>query len=132
MNKTEKTTKTNKAKAETPEKEPVPKRKWKSSEDDTHGNGEYDLFGIKGLFREKGCREIGGMQVRGYLTSRADAPISKRSEKYTIVLTGTHEQGRKDLNMDRLQKTGAKNRKECLDLCRHPAQWSSKAKTIVA
>ena len=131
MNKSEKTTKS-KAKAEQAEEKPSePKRKWKSAEDDTHGNGEYDLFGIKGLIREKGCRQIGGMQVRGYLTTRADAPIGNRSEKYTIVLTGTHEKGVTDLNMDRLQKTGAPNRKEMLILCRDPAKWSSKARTIV-
>ena len=51
MNKSEKTTKS-KAKAEKAEEKPSePKRKWKSAEDDTHGNGEYDLFGIKGVFR---------------------------------------------------------------------------------
>ena len=131
MKKSEKTKKS-KAKAEKAEEKPSePKRKWQSAEDDTHGNGEYDLYGFKGLIREKGCRQIGGMQVRGYLTAGADAPIGNRSEKYTIVLTGTHEKGVTDLNMDRLQKTGAPSRKEMLILCRNPASWSSKAQTIV-
>ena len=129
MNKSEKNTET-KAKEEKPE---TPKVKWAEMSDDTHGNGEYDLYGIKGLWREKGCREIGGMQVRVYLTSRAEAPLCNRAEKYTIVLTGVHEKAITDLNMNSLQKTGADTRKTALNLARHPAStgWSSKAVAIV-
>jgi len=125
--KNEKTKTTKQAEEEKSE----PKQQW-SEGDQTHGHGEYDLYGIAGLIREKGCREIGMMQTRIYLTSRADPPICNRGEKYTVVLTGTHEKGVTDLNMDRLQKTGAADRRAAMDLARHPAQWSTKAQTIVA
>jgi len=104
--------------------------KWKKG-DPTHGHSDYNLYGINGLWREKGCNELGGMKVRVYFTEKADGVIGKRNEKHTVVLTGTHEAGVTDLNMKALQKIGAKSRKHALELSRHPSTWSTKAKTIV-
>ena len=129
MKTTENQKKQTKPKAE--EKTPEPKPQWAQG-DQTHGHGEYDLYGIAGLIREKGCREIGMMQTRIYLSSRADPPICNRGDKYTVVLTGTHEKASTDLNMDRLQKVGAADRKAAMSLARHPSEWSTKAQTIVA
>tara|TARA_R100000152_G_C6733933_1_gene158306 strand:- start:342 stop:842 length:501 start_codon:yes stop_codon:yes gene_type:complete len=125
-----KTTKAEKTTKKEEKKEVPPIPKW-SEGDATHGHSKYNLYGINGLWREKGCQEIGGMQVRIYLTENADAPISNRPDKHTVVLTGTHEKGVKDLNIASLQKTGATSRKKALELARHPSTWSTKAKTIV-
>lgn len=113
------------------ETEAVPLPSWNKGDTATHGHSEYDLFGVNGLWREKGCNEIGGMKVRIYLTARADAPICNRPDKHTVVITGVHESGIVDLNVSKLQKHGAANRKEALKLARHPATWSKKAQIIV-
>ena len=119
------------SKVNTDETEAVPLPSWNKGDTATHGHSEYDLFGVNGLWREKGCNEIGGMKVRIYLSARADAPICNRPDKHTVVITGVHEGGETDINVSKLQKHGAANRKEALKLARHPASWSKKAQVIV-
>jgi len=113
----------------TEDEKPIPK--WSKGDTETHGHSNVDLYGIRGLWREKGCQEIGGMQVRIYLTEASDEPICNRPDKHTVVITGTHEKGAKDLKMKILQKHGATSRKKALELARHPATWSNKAQKIV-
>ena len=101
----------------------------------THGHSSFNLFTIPGLIREKGCREVGGLMVRIYRTENAAEPICNRAsadEKYTVVLTGTHEAAQEDLDVARLQKYGTKSRSLAMQAARHPSTWSKKAQTIVA
>ena len=133
--KTTKPKKTTKVTKETKVEEPeVPKVKWSTNGDTTHGHKGYNLFGVSGLIREKGCREIGGMMTRIYHTSTSDAPLSNRAtddEKWTVVLTGTHEAGNAKLDVTRCSKHGVKSRKLAMIAARHPSAWSKKARQIV-
>ena len=133
MNKNSKNSKNSDIQETPAEEEETPKPVWEQG-GATHGHSSYNLYGVNGLIREKGCREIGGLQVRIYRTENADEPICNRAsadEKYTVVITGTHEGGQGDLDVSRLQKHGTKSRADAMKAARHPSGWSKKAQTIV-
>jgi len=110
----------NETNEDTQEETQVETTKWAEG-DQTHGARGFNVKGLEGCIRVKGCRELGGIEVAIFETDVA-FPHRSAKGKWTVKVVGLGDNG---------PMFNTKTRKEAMAAARYPSVWSPKCAKIV-